>query len=532
MSSLCSQNGSGSVGRPAQHRPTEPWRPVVVRVRPVQRGTSKTRATRTRPARERPCWTVFWSVDGQRFNERFDRAADAEALVSDLQRGAVAQLFFDPRSRRFVDDVPTAPLPTPGTAANSEPSSLSPAGSAPTAGISIAAWTQRYWDWKWPTLEPKGRRELSRYLNRVRGHFVSGVEPGSEEAGTVAAYLRRCSLTVAPVEPTDVERVGGDLLRKHSDPLAEVGRTELEGFVAHYSVHHRDPNRMVSAATTKRMVADLKQCWARAVQEDVLDTNPWDRVELPRGGRGAGGRSAKAGVAPADAELVLSPDQILVLADRATVEGTWGEVVRCFVLVMGFCGLRPSEATGLVVGDIDLPPTGAGWLTVRRSQRQIPARFLDTNDDPDWGPLKGRHLSDTRRVPIPASIVPALADHLARFCAGARPTDLVFQRNAKPFDLSNFGDDVWDPTRRSLFPMRPDLSPDSPLQPRLSRLRRHDLRHSACSMWLRARVDVSVCQRWSGHKRLSVFLDIYQGLIPGREEEGIRLVNNMLDLTR
>jgi hypothetical protein len=30
-----------------------------------------------------------------------------------------------------------------------------------------------------------------------------------------------------------------------------------------------------------------------------------------------------------------------------------------------------------------------------------------------------------------------------------------------------------------------------------------------------------VCQRWSGHKTLSVFLDIYQGVAPGREEEGV-----------
>ena len=199
------------------------------------------------------------------------------------------------------------------------------------------------------------------------------------------------------------------------------------------------------------------------------------------------------------------------------------------MLVMGLCGLRPSEATGLVVGDVDLDPERGGWLTVRRSQRQVPARFLDRHDDPDWGPLKGRDTTETRRVPIPGAIAPALRDHLSRFCAGATPTDLVFQRHGKPFDLSNFGDDVWDPTRRAMFPPRPDLHPDSPLQPRLSKLRRHDLRHSACSMWLRARVDVSVCQRWSGHKRLSVFLDIYQGLIPGREEEGVRLVNVMLE---
>ena len=50
----------------------------------------------------------------------------------------------------------------------------------------------------------------------------------------------------------------------------------------------------------------------------------------------------------------------------------------------------------------------------------------------------------------------------------------------------------------------------------LQRLRLHDLRHAACSMWLNTPgVEVRVACEWSGHKRLSVFLDIYQGIMPG-----------------
>ncbi len=73
-----------------------------------------------------------------------------------------------------------------------------------------------------------------------------------------------------------------------------------------------------------------------------------------------------------------------------------------------------------------------------------------------------------------------------------------------------------------MFPPRADLAPNDPRQPKLSRLRRHDLRHAACSWWLRSGVDVTVCQRWSGHKSLSVFLDVYQGVAPGREADGVR----------
>ena len=91
-----------------------------------------------------------------------------------------------------------------------------------------------------------------------------------------------------------------------------------------------------------------------------------------------------------------------------------------------------------------------------------------------------------------------------------------------------FAHSVWEPARSKMFPRRPDLKPNDPRQPKLSRLRRHDLRHAACSWWLREGVDAVVCQRWSGHRTLSVFLDIYQGVAPGREDEGVqRLVRSL-----
>jgi integrase len=91
-----------------------------------------------------------------------------------------------------------------------------------------------------------------------------------------------------------------------------------------------------------------------------------------------------------------------------------------------------------------------------------------------------------------------------------------------------FGRTVWEPARSKVFPRREDLPADDPRQPKLSRLRRHDLRHAACSWWLREGVDAVVCQRWSGHRTLSVFLDVYQGVAPGREDEGVeRLVRSL-----
>ncbi len=229
------------------------------------------------------------------------------------------------------------------------------------------------------------------------------------------------------------------------------------------------------------------------------------------------GRSALA----VDADTVIDVDQALALAQSCATNGTWGGIAECFVLIMALCGLRPGEAAGLLWEDLELPfGDDAGWFTVRRSHRPFAGRWLDPGEDPDWGPLKDRDVTETRRAPIHPLLVAKLREHHDAY--GEGPGGLMFHWKGKPFDPDMFARNVWDPGRSALWPLRQDLPPSDPRQPKLARLRRHDLRHAACSWWLREGVDAVVCQRWSGHKTLSVFLDIYQGVAPGREDDGVR----------
>lgn len=491
--------------------PDTPFIPTRVAVRVPQRTTTRTRTRADKPAKERPCWDVRYLVDGQRYFRRFDRASDADNFAADLRKGHNLGWPFDAKAKRFLDPEAglrlTAPPPAEGQSET------------------VFTWTDRYWRRKWPTLEPQTRSELARYLNRARRWLVDEV-PEGDDADALDEYLAKVSLTVAPI---DGERTDGEVwLRDHSLAMAAVGRAELERLVEHYSRHARDPSRRVSAQSIKRMVADLRPCWERAVLEEVIPTNPWARVDLGLLGSAGGKRRATTELA-ADADLVLDPDSIWALADACAEHGKWGPDVRGFVLTMGFCGLRPSEATSLLVGDLEVDDLDApGWLTVRRSQRRVTGRYLDDGEDPEWGPLKGRELTDVRRVPVPSAVAAVLREQLAARATKLRGDDLVFERHGRPYNLSGFHADVWAPARAVVFPLDPDLDPDSPRQPKLARLRRHDLRHSACSLWLRAGVDVTVCQKWSGHKRLSVFLDIYQGVMPGREQEGVESLEALL----
>jgi integrase len=491
----------------------EPWVPESFSVRKPTRKQS----TDKRTGAKRTTWELRWFVDGVELRRRFERAGEAAEYALVLQDGFRAGWAYDGEERRFVSPealerrrvVEEAPAPV-----------VAVVEEAPGRPVTVLDWTATYWAEEWPTVEPSTRSELSRYLNPVRRWFVD-VPPSAELAEAGDPYLKAGSLAVRPKALDDRALIGRAWLEAHSRVLADVGRDDLEAFLAASRVNRRYPDRQVSPATERRMVADLKQCWARAVERDLLPANPWDKVRLRTKRAGAARARTGRDALVADAELVLTPEQGVQLADACASRGSWGSVVRGYVLVMGLCGLRPSEGAGLVVGDLEVSADGPGWLTVRRSQRKVPERYLEDDEDPEWGPLKGRDLTDTRRVPVPTLVAAALRAHLAEHCVGAAPRDLVFSRRGKAFDLMAFGDDVWSPARHHLCPPVEGLDAQSPMQPKLSKLRRHDLRHSACSLWLRSGVDVTVCQRWSGHKRLSVFLDIYQGLIPGREEAGV-----------
>ena len=236
--------------------------------------------------------------------------------------------------------------------------------------------------------------------------------------------------------------------------------------------------------------------------------------------------AGRAGLA-VDAEMVLSRSPVVGAGQACATEGAWGGIVECFVLVMALCGLRWGEATGLVWDDVELPADGEpGWLVVRRTYRPTSDRWLDPDEDPEWGPLKDRDITESRRVPVPPCWWPSFGDTWS--CTAKDPAGSSFIAAADLRQLDMFGRNVWDPARAKVFPRRADLQPDDPRQPKLSRLRRHDLRHAACSWWLREGVDAVVCQRWSGHRTLSVFLDIYQGVAPGREDDGVeRLVRSL-----
>lgn len=488
-------------------KPTQPWVPNSVVIHPV--GTAKTTRRGNRMVK---CWDVRGTIDGWPYFKRFTQpdgtAEQARAWARTLARDYHRGWAYDPTARRFVDPRATVVIERPE---DGEPTVLDCA----------LDFLDRKWELAW---EPKSRQAAVRALKRACVHLVSPAVPDpAPSTGDVDTYLdavlrpskdRGEALDEGPA-------AAGHWLRAWSKPIAEVTWQELEALVAHYRQNQRNPAKAVSLATERRFVADLKNMWADAAARHGFP-DPWPAVHrADRHGR----RRRNQRLQPVDKDVVLSPHQVAALAQACADRGSWGEVVVCFVLVMGLCGLRPSEALGLSRGDLELPGYGGGWITVRQSHRRVADRWLEPDEDPEWGPLKDRLTGEQRRVPVPSWLVPKLREHVRSFCDSSQSDPLLFTRFGRPFELSTFDRDVWQPARSALFPADRRWPADDPRQARLSRLRRHDLRHAACSLWLNAGVDAKVCQAWSGHKTLSVFLDVYQGIMPGREDEGVQAVD-------
>jgi integrase len=484
----------------------DPWVPRTFRAWVTKQARTKRVADRSTGEirrRQVDCWDVKGKADGVQWFKRFSKAGLAETWKERAEHDFTRGLPFDLRTKQFVEsEAPEVP-----------------------AALTVFELTELYF-FQHPEWEPNTKSANARSFNRARRWLLEPfVEPNGDELVAVEDYLDHASFLPARFEGrmTERQRAGRRWLEEHSASAASLTSAQIEAFVTRFEVWERNPSRRVSAASMTRYLQPLKACWTWAVSRDdvLVDRSPWVVVRPRRKVKGkstlAPGRAALA----VDADMVLDVPQSLALAEACATEGRWGGVVECFVLVMALCGLRPGEAAGLLCEDIELQEgEGPGWLVVRRSRRPVEERWLDADEDPEWGPLKDRDLTEARRVPVPSLLAAKLRHHLDLY--GEGPGGLAFHRNDAAFDRDGFARAVWRPARSKLFPRRDDLAPDDVRQPKLSRLRRHDLRHAACSWWLREGVDAVVCQRWSGHRTLSVFLDIYQGVAPGREDEGVR----------
>jgi hypothetical protein len=443
------------------------------------------------PGKSRLCWDVEVRCDGHRWQDRHYAAERAQAAKEELEAGFRQGLNFDPATTRFVADARTATA-------------------APTVYSEALSW----WRAHWSTIEPKSRKETLRYIARPIRELVAdgaGAPEGVEDYLTWQMLPPKAA--AVPVPPQHARAAAW--LEEYSMAIHEVDAAAWQAYVERWRVNSRT-GRPLAQASLQRHLADVKKMWAWVSAVHQLP-NPWQTVET--GSRSSADGRRGTTVSPVDRTVVLAPTHVRELA-LLCGQGDFGRLAEVYVLLLGIAGGRPGESAGVEISDLDVSGDGVGEVCFSRTTRRgIDASFLDADDDSTWGPLKGREIMDARRAPLPSRDARRIQELLPPAGKGGP----LFP----DWDWGKFSRDVWVPAKMEMAARHEGASRSAAAAARaegealvsaLRRLRLHDLRHAACSMWLNTPgVEVRAASEWSGHKRLSVFLDIYQEVMPGSQ---------------
>ena len=439
------------------------------------------------PPRAVPAWDLTWSVDGLEQSRRFEAIEHARTWCELLERGHRAGLTYDPSEKRFVTE-----------AAGEE---------RPTVLTETVAW----WRSHWATVEGKSRRETRRYICRLAREML---RPGAgDPPALVATYLDWLTLPGPGDDmPHDLdERPSPELehaaawLERWSLPCDEVTPEACQAYVDRWRINSRT-GRPVAPTTLNRHLADLKQCWAWVCVRNRLP-NPWPLVQtgtsrLPRAGAPA--------LEPVDCALVLAPAHVRELAQLCGGLGL-GARAEAFVLLLGVGGGRLGETLAVAGDDLHLPAAGMGTVTFRCTGWR--ERDPQAPEDPESGAWLRREVTSIRTVPLPSRDTARLRYLLGDAGAGRLFTDWLWERLLRDVWLQATAEMA---ARAERFRINSEREREEAEHVRraLNRLHLHDLRHSACSMWLNTPgIPLRIAQEWSGYTQLCTFVHRYQGVM-------------------
>lgn len=255
-----------------------------------------------------------------------------------------------------------------------------------------------------------------------------------------------------------------------SRPLESILPCELQAMVTGIAL---SPS---STRVTWRYVSAI---FKAAVLDKRIMTSPCQGVKLPRVERHQ--------VEVVDAETVW-----------ATVDAM-PERLQCMVIAAGGTGMRQGELFGVALDRVDF---------LRRTVR-VDRQIVDGGV---FGPPKTD--ASVRTIPLPQSVVDALAVHLRTFPAG--DLGLVFARpSGQPWSRSAFAE-WWGKARLA-------SGTDS-------KVTMHSLRHFYASLLIRHGESVKVVQSRLGHATAAETLDTYSHLWPDSEDRTRDAVDAVLGI--
>jgi len=300
----------------------------------------------------------------------------------------------------------------------------------------------------------------------------------------------------------DDDQIAHQWLCEHSLTWDRLDDQVLESLLNAYA--HRADGAPASPNTFTRKRTVFHALVHFAVRRKRLPTDPFDTTDW---------KPPRTNKTPEPGRVPSADDVEILLRAVAACRGS-GPALVAFYATLFYGGLRIAEARALRVDDLDLPASGWGHITVRRSFTSPGTAHTDDGASGEHRELKWRARGDTRLVPIPETLVRRLQHHLAAF----PPVDGWVFTNAK----GRF----WDNGRISRTWIRAKgraLPPGDPLQ----NCRPYDLRHGNASMLLNAGVPATDVASRLGHS-VDVLQTTYAHLIDRDRPRANELVDKYL----
>jgi integrase len=354
-------------------------------------------------------------------------------------------------------------------------------------------WSQVWLDLKWPQWSGHSRRSAVESLVAITPLMAREGAPPVPEA--VAMWLREHGYRPGAV---DRERAPGWLPR-WSVPLVEIETAQLERVLAAVTTK-RDGVR-VARDVARRRRTTLNAVLSAATRRELVDHNPLDKSEwkLPT-------RSIAV-----DISTVPSYGDVIEIVDHVAGLKTDGARYAALFASVGIAGMRPSEAIGLQLADLELPSDGWGLAVLRGASTSPGTRFTSDGTVVEDKELKQRPPDATRDVPLAPDLVERLRWHIERWS----PVNGRVLTNAagRTQTSTNYGP-VWGRARIKLWPE----------EHRLGKTTVYDLRHSAATMMLRASVPPAEVARRLGHS-VDILMRVYAGVFDDERQRSNELID-------
>ncbi|MCE0488122.1 tyrosine-type recombinase/integrase [Ornithinimicrobium sediminis] len=307
------------------------------------------------------------------------------------------------------------------------------------------------------------KTDAQRWLDETTASIVTGayVAPG---AGRVTFREYSEEWRKVQVHRPGTATVVEGVLTRHVYPV--IGDRPLE------SIRPSDVQAMVKGmtlapSTVRVAMRYVSGIFKAAVLDRRIPVSPCQGVRLPKG--------------EARRIEVVSTESVVAMVAAVP------EAMRAMLILGAGTGMRQGEIFGLTVDRVDF---------LRRTVR-VDRQIVDGGV---FGPPKT--ASSVRTIPLPQTVVDALAAHLQRFPTGE--TGLVFTRpSGAPWKRSAFSE-RWIKARRAAGVP--------------STLTMHSLRHYYASLLIRHGESVKVVQSRLGHATAAETLDTYSHLWPDSED--------------